>query len=317
MIASSPSGSLAANPVDDIVVLHYPELRHSNWELLCEAARSRCVRLTTWEPHRLQIHCMDGEISGCYDGKPVRPGVVLHRTVAAFQGIVIPVLKLWASEGTVVLNDPDAAYLSRDKLLTYLALHRAQVPIVRTIAFVEPSDEVMQPLTDHHGVILKPAHGTRGEGIRAFGSTDELLAAWEDHLGQQPPSSLVREHYVVQPLVKGGGRDLRAFVVNGACVALIQRQAAPGEVRANLTLGATATQLSPDHPAASTAVAALQACRLDYGGVDLIEDDDGIVRVLEVDAWAGFAGISAVTGEDVAGAILQLAMTRQRGDAAP
>jgi RimK family alpha-L-glutamate ligase len=258
---------------------------------------------------------VDGWISGCYDGKPVRPGVILHRTVAAFQGIVIPALTLWASEETIVLNEPDAAYRSRDKLLTYLALHRAQVPIVHTIAFIEPSEAAIQPLADHRGVILKPAHGVRGEGIRAFRSTGELLAAWEHDLEQQSPLSFTREHYVVQPLVGGGGRDVRAFVVGGACVALMQRQAAPGEVRANLTLGATPTQLPLDHPAAAIAVAAVQACRLDYGGVDLIEDDEGTVRVLEVDAWAGFAGISAVTGADVAGAILQLAMTRRLGDA--
>jgi len=301
------------------VVLHYPTVRTSNWTLLCEAARTRGIRLVTWEPHRLQVHCRDGGILGCYDGRPERPGIILHRTVSAFQGIVTPVLKLWTSEGAIVLNEPDAAYRSRDKLLTYLTLRRARVPIVHTIAFVEPSEEAMQCLAHHRAVILKPAHGVRGEGIRVFGSTGELLAAWEDDFGQRslvPFGSLVplaREHYVAQPLVGGGGRDVRAFVVNGTCVALMQRQAAPGEVRANLTLGATPTRLPSEHPAASTAVAALEACRLDYGGVDLIEDDDGTVRVLEVDAWAGFAGISAVTGQDVAGAILQLALMRRRG----
>jgi RimK family alpha-L-glutamate ligase len=299
------------------VVLHYPDVRPANWELLCEAARSHSIRLTTWEPHRVQIRCMDGEISACYDGKPLRPGIIVHRTVAAFQGIVIPALKLWTSEETIVLNEPDAAYRSRDKLLTYLALHRSQVPIVHTIVLVEPSEEAMQSLADYQGVIWKPAHGVRGEGIHAFGSTGELLTAWKDgNLRQQSPLQLVREHYLVQPLVNGGGRDLRAFVVNGICVALMQRQATPGEVRANLTLGATPTQLPLDHPAASTAVAALEACRLDYGGVDLIEDHDGTIRVLEVDAWAGFAGISAVTGADVAGAILRLAMVRRLGGSA-
>lgn len=295
-------------------MLHYPDVQRANWELLCEAARIRAIRFTTWEPHRLQIQCMDGGISGCYDGKQVRSKIVLHRTVATFQGIVIPVLELWISEGATVLNEPVAAYHSRDKLLTYLALNCARVPIVSTIAFTEPSTAAMQNFTDHQGVILKPAHGIRGEGIQVFGSTGELVAAWENNV---VPQSVVREHYVVQPLIKGGGRDVRAFVVNGACVALMQRQAVPGEARANLALGATPTQLSLDHPAASTAVAALAACQLDYGGVDLIEDDDGTVRVLEVDAWAGFAGISAVTGEDVAGAILQLAMQRRPGDTTP
>jgi RimK family alpha-L-glutamate ligase len=299
------------------VVLHYPDVQLANWELLCEAARSCSIRLTTWEPHRLQIRCTNGGISACYDGKPVQPKVVMHRTVAAFQGIVVPALKLWAFEKAIVLNEPEAAYCSRDKLSTYLALHRCQVPIVRTIAMVEPSEDALESFKDQRGLIVKPAHGVRGEGIRAFGSTGELLTAWaDDDLRQQSPLQLAREHYLVQPLVNGGGRDLRAFVVNGACVALMQRQAAPGEVRANLTLGATATRLPLDHPAASTAVKALEACRLDYGGVDLIEDHDGTIRVLEVDAWAGFAGISAVTGADVAGAILRLAMVRRPGGTA-
>jgi glutathione synthase/RimK-type ligase-like ATP-grasp enzyme len=63
-------------------------------------------------------------------------------------------------------------------------------------------------------------------------------------------------------------------------------------------------------------VAALAACDLDFGGVDLIEDATGTVRVLEVDAWAGFAGITAVTGADVAGAILDHAAARHAGGVA-
>jgi glutathione synthase/RimK-type ligase-like ATP-grasp enzyme len=160
-------------------------------------------------------------------------------------------------------------------------------------------------------MIQKPAHGMQGNGIFTFNSTGDLLAAWEDTRKKQSPWLSAREHYVAQPLIMGGGRDLRAFVVNGTCVALMQREAAPGEVRANLALGGTATKLSVDHPATSTAVAALKACGLDYGGVDLIEDEAGTIRVLEVDAWAGFAGISAVTGADVAGAILRLATSHQ------
>lgn len=291
-------------------MLHYPSVRSPNWELLCKAARSRGIRLLTWEPHRLQIHCVDSAISGCYDGNPVVPEIILHRTVANFQGIVIPLLKLWAEDGAVVLNEPGAAYRSRDKLLTYLSLCRAQVPIVPSIALVEPSAKAMIDFPDYQEIILKPAHGLQGQGIRWFGSPAELLAAWEGIFGPDLSLPRPREHYLVQPIISGGGRDLRAFVVDHTCVALMQRQAVPGEIRANLALGATATRISLDHPAASTAVEGLAACQLDYGGVDLIEDDDGTIRVLEVDAWAGFAGISAVTGEDVAGAILQLAMTR-------
>src|SRR5262249_83608 len=85
----------------------------------------------------------------------------------------------------------------------------------------------------------------------------------------------------------------------------------PGEIRANLAQGATGSPLPLDHPAGRRGAAALRACGLDFGGVDMVEDSGGAVRVLEVDAWAGFAGITEVTGADVAGAILGHATARR------
>ncbi len=291
-------------------MLHYPDVRRPNWTLLSEAARRRGIRLVTWEPHRLELYCTGSQIRAYYDGEPARPGIILHRTVSPFQGIVVPALTWWAAKGTKILNKPEAAYRSRDKLLTTLSLCRAGVPIVPTLAFIEASEKSLRTVSDSQGLILKPAHGLLGRGIRTFASVGELLQEkWDPDRGMLS-GSFVREHYIAQPVVSGGGRDMRAFVVDGVCVALMQREARPGEVRANLVLGATPTRLSLIHPAASTAVAALEACQLDYGGVDLIEDVEGTVRVLEVDAWAGFAGITAVTGQDVAGFILDLAVKR-------
>ncbi len=292
--------------MQEIVVLHYPDVRRPNWTLLSEAARRRGIRLTTWEPHRLELYCADSQIRAYYDGEQVSPSIILHRTVSRFQGVVIPALKWWATEGAKILNEPEAAYRSRDKLLTTLSLCRARVPIVPTLAFIETSEKALRTVSSGQELILKPAHGVRGQGIHTFASAAELLGKWDP--GRSVPSqSFAREHYIAQPLVNGGGRDVRAFVVDDVCVALMQREARPGEVRANLALGAIPTRLPLIHPAASTAVAAVKACQLDYGGVDLIEDEEGVVRVLEVDAWAGFVGITEVTGQDVAGAILDLA----------
>lgn len=287
-------------------MVHYPEVRRPNWTLLSEAARKRGIRLATWEPHRLELYCIDSQINAYYDGEQASPSVILHRTVSSFQGVVMPALTWWAAEGAKILNEPEAAYLSRDKLLTTLSLCRARVPIVPTLAFVEASEKSLRTVSGGQELILKPAHGVRGQGIRTFASPAELLGKWDP--GRSTPSQhFAQEHYIAQPLVNGGGRDVRAFVVDGVCVALMQREARPGEVRANLALGAIPTRLPLIHPAVSVAVAAVEACQLDYGGVDLIEDEEGVVRVLEVDAWAGFAGITEVTGQDVAGAILDLA----------
>lgn len=309
-----------------IVVLHYPSERPRNWSLLRAAARRRGLRLVSWAPHLLGLWCADGRQTACYAGRPVRPGIVIHRTVAPFRGIAVPVLACLAAQGSLVLNRPDAAYRSRDKLLTTVDLVTAGIPVVPTAAFDEPAGACLAALGPGE-LIAKPARGVRGEGIATYHSAAALTAAWrrraEWRAGDQRPvdqrPSLVgyraeREHYLAQPLIGGGGQDIRAYVVGGSCVALMRRVARPGEVRANLALGASGLPLPLSHAAADVAVAALAACGLDFGGVDLIEDT-GTVRVLEVDAWAGFAGITAVTGADVAGAILDHATAAPAGGA--
>jgi ribosomal protein S6--L-glutamate ligase len=297
--------------VTEIVVLHYPAEQARNWRLLRAAARDRGLRLVSWAPHLIGLWCADGEQYACYAGKPARPGIVIHRTVAPFRGIVVPTLSCLAARGSLVLNHPGAAFRSRDKLLTTLDLARAGIPVVPTVAFDEPAGGNLAAL-GRGDLVVKPARGVRGEGIRAFGSAAALTAAWRlrgDRPGV-PGYHAEREHYLAQPLIGGGGQDIRAYVVGDTCVALMRRVARPGEIRANLAQGATGSPLPPDHPAGKVAAAALQAGGLDFGGVDLIEDAGGTVRVLEVDAWAGFAGITRVTGADVAGAILDHATAR-------
>src|SRR5262249_61489984 len=108
----------------------------------------------------------------------------LHRTVAPFRGSAVPVLNCLAAGGSVVLNPPGAAFRSRDKLLTTLDLARAGIPVVPTVAFDEPAGADLASLGP--GVlVVKPARGVRGEGIRAFGSAAPLAPS--SHLPRAPP----------------------------------------------------------------------------------------------------------------------------------
>ena len=147
--------------VTEIVVLHYPAERRRNWDLLRAAARDRDLRLVTWAPHLIGLWCADGEQYACYAGKRARPGIVIHRTVAPFRGIALPVLTCLAAGGSLVLNPPDAAFRSRDKLLTTLDLARAGIPVVPTVAFDEPAGGNLAALGPG-GLVVKPARGIRG-----------------------------------------------------------------------------------------------------------------------------------------------------------
>jgi RimK family alpha-L-glutamate ligase len=295
-----------------IVVLSYPDVTPQNARSFRLAAVKRNIRLHEWLPHRITVWCADGRAEALYEDAPQEPTVIIHRTIARLQGVAVPALRLWARRGTIVLNDPSAATLSRDKLATALVLTDAGVPTVPSLGFYPWESLAFSRLPDRSAVI-KPAHGLQGRGVYFWPTRNEAEAAarairWGDDV------DILSEHYLAQPAVGRTGHDLRAYVVDGSCVALARRKATgTDELRANLTLGAIATPLALDHPAAALAVAATGALGLDYAGVDMVETADGLLQVLEVDAWAGFAGLEAATSADISGRILDLAVRKLIG----
>ena len=88
---------------------------------------------------------------------------MIHRTVAPFRGIAIPVLSCLAAGGSLVLNPPDAAFRSRDKLLTTLDLARAGIPVVRDRGVRRAAGWNLAALGPG-GLVVKPAGGAPGRG---------------------------------------------------------------------------------------------------------------------------------------------------------
>jgi ribosomal protein S6--L-glutamate ligase len=294
---------------DRIVLLSYDDVTPYNVMSFRRAAAERNIRLREWIPHRISIWCGDGRAEPLYDNAVQDPGVIIHRTVSRLRGIVAPALRLWESSGSLILNDLSASALARDKLATALRLTSAGLPVVPSLAFF-PWEETSFSRLPPGGTVIKPAHGRQGQDVSFFATRDEAEASaraiqWGN------AREILSEHSLAQPVTGPVGQDIRAYVVNGSCVAVARRTASdPHERRANLTLGAVATPLPLGHPAAALAVVAIEATGLDYAGVDMVESSDRGLQILEVDAWAGFAGLEQATGADISGRILDLAIER-------
>ncbi len=109
---------------------------------------------------------------------------------------------------------------------------------------------------------------------------------------------------MVQEFVKeADGKDLRCFVIDNKVVATIQRQAAPGEFRANLHLGGTASVVRITAEERKLALNASKTLGLKVAGVDLIRSSKGPL-LLEVNSSPGLEGIETATGKDIAGMII-------------
>jgi RimK family alpha-L-glutamate ligase len=297
---------------DRIILLSYDDVTPQNVISFRRAAAQRNVELREWIPHRISVWCGDGRVEPLYENAPQDPGVIIHRTISRLQGIVVPALRLWESSGSRILNDLSASVLARDKLATAMKLTEAGLPVVPGLAFF-PWEETVFSRLPPGSTVIKPAHGRQGRGVTFFATRDEAevearAIQWGD------AREILSEHSLAQPVIGPVGQDIRAYVVNGGCVAVARRAASdPRERRANLTLGAVATPLPLGHPAASLAVAATEAVGLDYAGVDLVEDADAGLQILEVDAWAGFAGLEQAIGADISGRILDMALEKLGG----
>jgi len=291
---------------DRIVLLSYDDVTPHNVISFRRAAAKRNIELCEWIPHRISVWCGDGHAEPLYENAAQDPGVIIHRTISRLQGVVAPALRLWERNGSRILNELSASALARDKLATAMRLTEAGLPVVPSVAFF-PWESTAFSRLPAGGTVLKPAHGLQGRGV-SFSATKEEAEIEARAIQWADAREILSEHWIAQPVIGPVGRDIRAYVVNGTCEALARRIASdPNEPRANLTLGAVATPLPFGHPAASLAVAATGAVGLDFAGVDMVEDAEGGLQILEVDAWAGFAGLEYATGADISGRILDMA----------
>lgn len=284
-------------------ILSYADVVPENLRLLRAAASARGIVLAEHEPHTLTFSVESGEVLVRSSGQPFAPMVLMHRTVHRLLPLLHPILDHLEGSGTVILNPVAAALASRNKIETAQRLHESGIAVVATHGCYPGS---LWPQEFEGPVVIKPALGAQGRGVTFFTTAAEA----REYLNALPiDDSLFREPLVIQRNWGAAAIDLRAYVVGGRCLGLVERRPAPGERRANLALGATATPLPTESSAGRLAEQAALSMGLDFCGVDLVDVDDQIL-ISEVDAWAGFAGVQRATGVDIAGGILEHSLAK-------
>jgi glutathione synthase/RimK-type ligase-like ATP-grasp enzyme len=97
-----------------------------------------------------------------------------------------------------------------------------------------------------------------------------------------------RQGALVQSLIQPTGIDLRVVVAAGRVVGAIERHAAPGEWRRNVSLGAERRRILPPSDAKALALRAAAAIDIDLAGVDIVRDSSGRCHVLEINGAVDF-----------------------------
>lgn len=230
--------------------------------------------------------------------------VILQRSISHFRGLYLTACLEYL--GFLVINKFKVGETCGNKLITSLTLAKYQVPTPKThFAFsAESAIEVISKIG--FPLVLKPIVGSWGRGV--FPLRDEEVANMIVEMREEDDSPLARIYYV-QEMIKRPPRDLRCIVVGDKVVAAIYRYSAENEWRTNVARGGKAEVAPITNELEDIALKAAKAVGGGILGIDLMEDEKRGLLVHEVNNTVEFRGASNVCEADIAGAIIDYAIS--------
>jgi RimK family alpha-L-glutamate ligase len=202
---------------------------------------------------------------------------------------------LWAlhqldERGVRVLNKPPTLLAAHDKLLTARTLAGAAIAHPPIVHVFDPDG----PVALDPPVVVKPRFGSWGIDVLRCDDEPSLRAALRE-VSTRPWFAATGA--LVQQLVPPQGFDLRVVVAGGRVVGAIERHAAPGEWRTNISLGGIRRPTVPSAEACSLAIEAAAAIGGDLIGVDLLPTEIGSWVVIELNSAVDFTPEYSLGGD--------------------
>ncbi|UOK42014.1 MULTISPECIES: 30S ribosomal protein S6--L-glutamate ligase [Flavobacterium] len=239
-----------------------------------------------------EIHYRGGRVLNNFDAviPRIRPSMTYYGCALTRQ---FEALKVFS------LNSSAAISQSRDKLFSLQLLLNNGVDIPTTGFANSPLDtNDLIKMVGGSPLIVKLLEGTQGKGVvlaETKKAAESVINAFKS----------LNANILVQEFIKeANGKDLRLFVVDGKVVAAMQREALPGEFRANIHLGGTASVVKVTAEEKRIAIKAAKAMNLKVAGVDIIRSSKGPL-LLEVNSSPGLEGIEGATNKDIAGEMIK------------
>ena len=218
--------------------------------------------------------------------------VAIERCVSQSRGHAVT--RALEAFGVKVINPAHVIELCGDKLATNARLHAAGVPTPRTgVAF---DGEAALQLCEEIGypVVLKPTVGSWGRMVSKLNDRDAAEAVIEHKEVLGGPQHGI---FYVQQLIYKPGRDIRAFVIGGACIGAIYRTSAHWIT--NTARGATASNCPVTPDIAELSVKAAAAVGGQIVAIDLMEDPQRGLMVIEVNHTMEFKNSVGTTGVNI------------------
>jgi len=260
----------------------------NTYNLLKKACEDRGVEFIPLEADTLNYATIYDEIV---------EGSLLYRLASSHRAALLEAL---LDDKVITLRKDNASLLSRAfGWGSALRLERAGVSIIPTIYNVSRNhDAQLQDYVKRLGgfpIVLKSSGHSHGAGVMMLNSLGSLRSVL-DYISDETTSNLVLRKYIAN------ARHLRLVVVGNKVADSIEYLPQPGDFRTNAVATPQVKQLSfVDPKITADAIKAVEVLGLEFGGVDVLIDEEDNFYIAEVNHPCNFARNQLNTGVDISG----------------
>ncbi len=207
--------------------------------------------------------------------------------------------KLLFGPRTTAFHDPH--FIADHQPITLL---KSGVPVAQKICLPATDAQELAEQVDWLGgypVVVKLAGTEGGQGVLLAEDAGEL-----EYLLEQYPSGVLLEAFISHK------KAYRLLVIGNEVKACTAASPGPDDFRSNIDSAHDLGPIDPPAGAIDIALAATTALRLEFGGVDILEDEEGALFVSEVNNPCYFAHQQETTGKDLAGAMIDYLLAKSQ-----
>lgn len=112
------------------------------------------------------------------------------------------------------------------------------------------------------------------------------------------------ENLLLQNFIDSGAKDIRAIVIDGKVIVAMERTAAKGELRANISQGGSGRKIELSEEDQQMCINAAKACGIECAGVDLMKDKEGKSFIIEINGNYGYK-VEQITKVDISTPLIE------------
>ncbi|MCP4576315.1 MAG: RimK family alpha-L-glutamate ligase [Deltaproteobacteria bacterium] len=257
--------------------------------------------------HRISlIHTRDS-LSCIQKGQPsIRlpqidlPEVLLPRVGATINDYAVTVVKHFSVSGCRVVNDFESILLARNKFMTLQRLAKQGISVPDTyLAVTRDGFERSVEQLGGYPVVVKMPSSRQGNGVMLVESraTSSFVM---NNLQDNTKGVLVQEYMPPE-----GRTDIRVFVLGDRVLGAMALKPNPGDFRTNIHITGQGRMLTLTPSLSKLAEKSSRSLGLEISGCDIILQENGSPKVIEVNYSPGFRGLEHATGMDIAKQIIR------------